>query len=166
MKQPFNNTNDLFSAKGSFNKAERLSWSSNYTTSSIKESNNGEEVAKLFALDSILQAIIYYFGVIFKVTTTPIMLQEVKDLIQLRWILTKLEKSKFNSLIKEFLTLFVTCHFDRLAINLEKYTIKLKDGAKLVCGHQKQMALHKMAILKLELNWLLEGRFVILITNT
>jgi hypothetical protein len=69
-------------------------------------------------------------------------------------------------LIVEFAELFVTKHRDLPNIILEEHQIDLKDKFKPVRVKQRRMVPDKSAILKAELDRLLEGGFITQVKNT
>ena len=76
------------------------------------------------------------------------------------------ERRAFEQLVLEFVKIFVTTHAKLPMISLERHKIELMEGTIPVRARQYRMAPDKISVLKAEINHLLEGKFIIPVTNT
>jgi hypothetical protein len=137
-------------------------WTSNCTTT---ESSSDSE-ANLFALETLPQVVTQSME---HLEDEAAMLARVEDILRLMKFgpsLTDKEKDAFQSLVIEFAEIFMTRHQDFPSVILEEHTIDLKDEFKPVRERQRRMALEKSAILKAELDRLLEDGFITHVKNT
>jgi hypothetical protein len=99
-------------------------------------------------------------------STSSAKLEEVLKLIKFGPDLTHSERDELESLVIKYAELFITKHRDLPNIILEEHQIELKEDFKPIREKQRRMAPDRAAILKAELDRLLEGGFITQVKNT
>jgi hypothetical protein len=138
------------------------SWTSDYTSSD----SSSDSKAELFSLDSLPQVVTGAMSHLEDEYVEPTKSEKILQLVKFGPNLSHGEKDELQDLVKEFAELFITRHQDLPNIVLEEHHIELKENVKPVRERQKRMAPEKAAILKAELDRLLEGGLIIQVKNT